>query len=429
MIPKKIPTLLGLALLAVLIGTIAFVSERFFRMPTAAFASDTPMETAVTNVTDSSLSVIWTTQRPTTGAVEIREPSGKKHVFFDERDVSAKALRKYPTHSVTVRNLTPATLYTFLILSNGRTFFDSGKPYQGETAPPIQTPTQGLGPAYGAVMIATNQPADGALVLLTIEGSQLLSSLVKPSGSWLIPLNLIRTQDLTRYLTPAGRMTETLTVSFNGQTTSAVTDTFNDSPVPTMIIGKSYDFRKQQAEGNSLLADQATSPKTAAVLGDQTGARPSSFTVTLASPNDGASFTTMLPLIEGTGVPGKLVAITIGITQPVSGSTTVGADGMWRFTPPVPIPQGKQSVTVTTQNTSGQPVAITHAFEILKSGSQVLGSATPSATLAPTPFFTPAPTSTLAGQPVPVSGSPLPTLLLIVLGLVLVTGGAVVFVK
>ena len=409
--PTKIPTLLGLLLLIVLVGGISIASERFFRTATTASGSIQPKNSTITNATDTSLTGVWTTESPATGVVELTGPDGKKQVFFDNK--------KYLAHSITGRNLSPDTSYAVTILSNGKTFQDAAGPL-GRTAPTLPLPTSGLGPAYGTVFTANNQPAEGALVLLTVEGSQTLSTLVTPSGSWMIPLNLLRTSDLTRYITTATRMTEQLTVTFDGQASTAITDTLNDSPVPMMILGKSYDFRKQQAKN----ADGAPiAQEFPAVLGDQTAANPTSFSVTLAVPLENSSLTTTLPLIQGTGVPGKSVAITLGISNPVSGLTTIGTDGMWRYTPESPLAPGKQSVTITTQNANNQPVAVTHIFEILKSGTQVLGTATPSGEL--TPAFQPTPTSTAAGKPVPVSGSILPTILIIFFGALLLTGGAV----
>ena len=417
----------GILLLVFLVGGIA-VAERLFRQPTTASGSVTPTNVTIANVTDSSFNVTWTTQFPATGAVEAQSANDKKRVIFDERDTDARSVKKYTTHSVTVRNLAPDTSYGVTILSAGKPMRDAGKPYPGRTAPTVAPVTAGLEPAYGMVTTATGAPADGALVYLTLEGSQTLSTLVKPSGSWMVPLNLVRTQDLSRYLALTERMTENITVVFNGEQTAAVTDTLNDAPVPTMIIGKTYDFRKVQADsgatGAAPLAD--TFSQTPTVLGSQTAPQPNTYTVTLAAPAQGASLPTTLPLVQGTGVPGKTVTVTVGITNPTTGTTTVGTDGVWRYTPPSPLSAGKQSVTVTTQNAEGKPVAITHTFEILKSGTQVLGVATPSATLAPT--FTPAPTSTMAGQEVPISGSPIPTLLLLILGALLLTGGAVALV-
>ena len=63
--------------------------------------------------------------------------------------------------------------------------------------------------------------------------------------------------------------------------------------------------------------------------------------------------------------------------------------------------EGKQSITITTTDQHNQTKALTHTFEILKSGTQVLGDATPSATLVPTPTIdsTPTPVTTLSGEP------------------------------
>jgi hypothetical protein len=67
----------------------------------------------------------------------------------------------------------------------------------------------------------------------------------------------------------------------------------------------------------------------------------------------------------------------------------------------------------------------------MKSGTQVLGDATPSATLTPenTPIVTISPTpettpeSSLSGEPPPTSGNELPTIVLILLGIGLSIGG------
>jgi hypothetical protein len=218
----------------------------------------------------------------------------------------------------------------------------------------------------------------------------------------------------------------------------ALTDTLNDSPVPNMSPGGTYDFRNLNAKA----------PGLSAVLGTTT-TKPTNI-VSLVIPADGAAVTTTLPLIQGTGVVGKTVALVLGITHPIGDTTIVGPDGVWRYTPKQPLAAGKQSVTVTTANIQNIPVAITHTFEILQSGTQVLGDATPSATPtdtttpSPTDTLTPTPTttpdlsasisatpdeSTLAAQPVPTSGYDLPTILLLVLSVGLILGGGIVLIQ
>jgi len=73
-------------------------------------------------------------------------------------------------------------------------------PYKIHTGQLLTTASGNLEPAYGTIVTDNNQPVSGALVYITLEGGQTLSTISKPSGTWLIPLNLARTQDLTSYL-------------------------------------------------------------------------------------------------------------------------------------------------------------------------------------------------------------------------------------
>jgi hypothetical protein len=439
-IPTKFPTVIGLFLLLAIIGTIMFV-ERMVRAPSDASGSQEPTSIHFTNVSDTSFAVSWVTQVPASGTLLVSAPGKSNQIYYDERDQTGK-LGKYTTHMVAIRDARPSVDYTIKVMSNGSAYENSGKPYTLRTPEALPANTNGLEPAYGTIKRMDDQPAEGALVYLTLEGGQELSVLTKPSGLWLIPLNQVRTADLTSFLPTLERMGESIVVHFDGEETTAMTDTLNDSPVPEMTPGKIYDFRRQQAKttGNAPLALRPlpvsttaptnTLPVGAAVLGQ---AATHTFPVTLTAPAEGSAIPSTLPLIQGTGFPDKFVGLTIGITQPISGSVKVAQNGVWSFTPPKPIPPGKQSVTISTVDSAGKPVAITHSFTILKSGTQVLGDATPSATLtdtpSPTPNEVPVPTSTLSGVPPPKSGNELPTILLLLLGIGLFAGGAVAVIR
>jgi len=426
----RIPTIVGILLVLSVIGIIAFF-EWFEKSPTSASGSIVPVNIQLTNISDTSFSVVWVTGLPATGVVSVSSGKLAPMTYVDDRDTNGK-LNRYTTHMVTVRSLTPSTQYAFRLLSNGKSFTNNGSPYSISTASIIQSGTSGLEPAYGIINDTKGSPLSDAIILLTLEQGQVLSTLTSASGSWLIPLSLARTLLLDRYIDGSERRTETIRVVWNDQEASAITDTLNDSPVPTMVLGKTYDFRKQQAMGKS----------TPSVLGDTTITKPATAkTIDLHTPAQHASLSTNRPLIQGTGVAGKKVTIVLGIVNPVSGTTTVGADGIWKYSPSVSLPQGKQSVTATTTDQRGKPVAFTHTFTILKSGTQVLGDATPSATLTPT--FTPTPiasdqatptatlpplpTETLTGEPVPTSGTTLPTFITLIMGFGVLASGIFLF--
>jgi hypothetical protein len=432
-IPTKIPTLLGLILVIIMVSVIAVGSETFLQTRTRASGSIQPANVTISNVSDTTFTVSWTTPQSATGALSV---TGR--VLFDDQDT--KIQEKYTSHIVTFRGATAGTSYDVTIISDGKKSLDGDKPYTIRTAPALTTASGNLEPAYGTIIHADKSPVKGALVYVTLDGSQTLSAITKPSGTWLIPLNLIRTQDLSSFLPVTERMNVNLTVTGNGLSTTAITDTLNSSPVPDMMLGKTYDFRKANAKtpGAPIAlnpASPAGNKSPPAVLG--TSSVKAANTVTLTIPAQGAALPTTLPLIQGTGIPGRTVSIVLGITRPVGGSATVGSGGLWSYTPVKPLSPGGQSVTITTKDANNKAVAITHLFTIFKSGTQVLGDATPSATLTPTITLppvasdtaTPTPESTLAAQEVPTSGNTLPTIILLLLGIGLMMGGGVALIK
>ena len=409
---RKMPTLIGLLIAALLVGAVIYFGERV-PLISALFAKNgvTVQNIEITNISDISLTVSWTTQSLVVGDVLVSGGSITNRVALDDRDSPTK---KSPTttHHVTIRDLSPDTRYQVTLRAGGK---NAEGPTQsvatGPTLPPNGDNT--LGPAYGSITTQEDQPAEGALVYITVEGGQQLSTVVTPSGSWLIALNRLRRTDGTAFLPVVDRMTEEIVVRRNqSEDALAITDTMNDSPVPVMTIGKSYDFRKQQAQGS----------KQTAVLGSSAPNQP---TVALIAPANGAAIPSSKPLIHGTGIAGNTVVLTLGITNPYSDTTIVGRDNIWRYTPKKPLGIGKQSVTMSTEDKLGKTIAVTHLFEILKSGTRVLGEATPSATLNISPIASPSPTSTLSGEPLPTSGSLLPTLIVLFIGIGLVISGTV----
>lgn len=386
---RKIPTLIGLLLVGVFLVLFRFAFDRINPIFSKATGSIAPQQVTVTNVSDTSFTVSWITGAPSLGSIKL--DSVKTPYIEDQTSASH-------THHVTVRNLKPETSYTFRL---------GGKRYDVRTAPQLAGLGTTIEPAYGQVANPSGEPAEGAIVYLTLSGGQMLSTLTKQGGTWVVPLNRARTADLTSYITGNERIDETIFVRGADGEARALTDTFNDNPVPAITIGKTYDFRKIQA----------AAPKLPSVLGTSTQE------VSITKPVTGATLPSNLPLFQGAGVPGNQALIVIGITNPVSDTFLVGEDGIWRYTPPKPLQPGKQSVTITTSDAQGKTIAITHLFEVLKSGTQVLGEATPSATLEPTP------TATLAGEPIPETGSSLPLIIMLILGTGLIGSGLVSYAR
>ena len=453
-IPTKLPTWMGILLVIALVASIILFTEKMLRAPSMASVSEKPLNVRVTNITDTMFTVTWTTSSPSQGTLTVTSGIGKNTTHFDERDKTGK-LGKYLTHSFSIRNATPETEYTFKPVSNGKTYLVDNKPYSTKTGASLPINDGTLDPAYGTIKTSSETPASDAIVYITIEGGQDLSTLTKPSGSWFMPLNQSRTADLTTFLPIVERMNEQISIVSGEEITTAISDTLNDSPVPDMSLGKQYDFRRQQAKTTSpanvalrpVTQTPATTPPsiaalplttTPAVLGVNTK---QNYAVSISSPKNNAAIPSTLPVFQGTGVPGKYIGLSIGFINAIHGSVKVQQNGQWSYTPPRQLNQGNQTVTASGLDSNGKPVAITHKFSILKSGTQVLGDATPSATLTPlaTPAFesptatpiyyetpTETPISTLSGSAPPTTGYGFPTLILIVMSFGLLAGGMVI---
>lgn len=448
--PTRIPTLIGILLLISVVGGIVYSVEKIFRTDTKASGSREPKQIRVTNISDSSLTVSWTTEIQTTGTLLLGTKGKSNKVYFDDRD-QAGILGTYSAHSVTVRGLTPDIDYLVTPLVNGKPHVLADTPITVRLASSLPLNTGGLEPAYGTIQNEDGTPNGDSIVYLTIEGGQELSALSKPSGSWIIPLNQARTQDLSSYLPVIERMNESMQIYSGEKQAMVSTDSLNDSPVPEVMLGQQYDFKRQQAKKPNSIATAlrpvtpspspiitqtqvAAVPTNSTVLGDTTQ---KIYTVSITEPKNNSAISSTLPFITGTGIPGKFVGISIGMTNPTHGSVQVASNGIWSYTPKQNLAPGKQSVTISSVDTKGKTVAITHTFTVFKSGTQVLGDATPSATLTPestmtsTPTMdvTPTPDSTLVGTPPPVSGNELPTLILLILGFGLITGGSLALLR
>lgn len=59
------------------------------------------------------------------------------------------------------------------------------------------------------------------------------------------------------------------------------------------------------------------------------------------------------PTFSGTGNVGDLITVYLNGTPPLQGTTTVGADGTWSFTPPAPVTPGTYQVTLTATDPAG----------------------------------------------------------------------------
>lgn len=437
----KIPTLLALLFLLLGVGGGVVLIKRGPDWFAGAGPEALPKQVKVTNLTESSFTVSWVTDGPTNGFI-LYGTSDPTLTAADDREQLSAQPGTFLTHHITVKGLNPATNYFFRINSSGKTFDNNGQPYKISTAPAISGEVPANDVAYGIVVDQNGAPAEGVIVYLSLANASPLSALTKASGSWLIPLNLARTNDLANWA-PYDQEASTEEIFAQGGvagTATAVAVTKYDSPLSTITLGQSFDFRQAPVE------DQGELPTPTPSVGEsgfstEEGGLTSSLRV--INPTQGEDLASQRPEIFGTGPAGEELTITIESPQIYSGKVLISEDGTWNWTPPSDLTPGDHTLTVSLPN--GEK--ITRWFTVLaaEGSNEPAFTASPSATLTPTltptstpslkltltptPTLSPTPTSTSSGRTslpstesgVPQPGNLTPTILLAIMGIVMIS--------
>lgn len=423
---RRVPTIV--AILVLLIGVVAGVVlvNKGSSLFGQASPGVTPQQIKVTNMSEDSFSVSWITDSPTIGLIQYSTGNAASLTARDDRDQVSGPSKEFLTHQVSVKGLKPATVYNYKIVS--------GEEHQVTTAPQFQGQVPVNDVAYGMVTDKNGSPAEGVIVYLNLANATSLSTLTKGSGSFVIPLNLARSTDLTAFAT-YDKEASILEIFFQGGQSgvaTAVATTKDDSPLPSISLGKSYDFRVGVPKEQKETATNASS--SSKFLVEEVSA-PTSSDLKITNPSSGEELNTAQPEIFGTGPAGENLTIVVNSTTTLSDEITVDANGAWSWVPPSGLAPGEHTVTVSASD--GRKVS--RFFTVLAAGTSDLPSftSTPSATLTPsvTPKLsltsTPNPTPTTISRtslPSTASGVPkpgvlTPTLFLSIMGIVLISLG------
>jgi hypothetical protein len=213
-------------------------------------------------------------------------------------------------------------------------------------------------------------------------------------------------------------------------TSSAITTTTNDNPVPDIILGQAHDFR---VAGTNKIAEETTvaGPTTIATESG-TIAKKSGFAldplvamatpsgeVTLENPSmDGEVLNATQPAFIGSGPMGMILDIEIHSDETYTGTATVNKLGEWEYMPPIGLTPGEHTVTINYLDSSGEKQTITRNFVIAAAGESEIPAitATPSGEAARTKM-----PSTASGVPKPGGGEI--SLLIALTGIGLIIGG------
>lgn len=390
----KIPTIAGLLFLLVV---VVFFARLFSSLSLPSKASKKIIKRLeIASLTPSQTVIFWQTENKESGWVVYGERNNQlNQIAFDERDLPNQK-GKFINHYVTLKNLHESQNYFFKIVSDNKLVSNSGELPFTLTTPKNNGGVKNNLPIYGKVVGSNNNPIENAVVLAALSDSYLLSALSKPTGEWLIPLNILIEKNSLKSKTP--KKNEELKIEIigeNGETTNIITSVDLGSPLPqTVVIGKNYNF----LTGNDVLSAITSS-----------GQEEEKREIDIIYPQENAAIPGYTPIIKGTAIPNQEVMVDVRSDKIYSSRVTAGNDGLWKLVIPEKLALGEHLIILTARDRLGRDVKIQRKFIIVANEgneAKVLGLATPSATVTTGPTNIPTATPIKVASPsAPVSGS------------------------
>lgn len=401
---KRIPTLLGLFLLGGGLMIASYLVNNGQLFITQASPDYTPENIRVTNLTDTSFTVSYTTSEPATGSLSYHTGNEGNEVALDDRDQPTGTPKAYRTHHITVKNLEPQRSYTYTITSKDKTFLDTGdKPFTVTTLTPLTETPPSQQPIVGKVIVPDTSSTEDVLVFLVSENAQVLSVLPKQDGSFVLPLNSLRTHTLDSYLALDDSSVISMLITNAEQSSNVKLLASQINPVPPITLSQHYDFTTtaQPAETNSFASEAANLESFPSFSANEASPqRVNTIDPEILTPDSNEAFNDQQPSFRGVALPGEDVEILIQSENEIAATIQADANGEWSFRPDSQLEPGQHTITIRTRNAEGIIETLTRSFTVHAAGSQFIEPS-----VSPTE---PTPTPTVA-TPTPTLEPPTPT--------------------
>lgn len=443
---SKIPTIVGVIVL--LISTFAGVfllgMKQVFRI--GADASTSPKDIRVTNISDVSATITWTTSKKTVGFVNWGESASS----LNKIEKQSRPDEKTGVHSVSLSGLKENTTYFYKINSDGNGFDNNGIPWEFTTGPSLGINKENI-VISGSVITASGSPEKGSLIQVNI-GGYLLSSVSSDNGTFVFKLGGVRTQDLQSYAKIDEKQTllQVSVVSESGEVASVQIFPQSAKPIPPIILGQVQDYRNLEPSlGGQIPSANLNLPnnvlKQSKINVSAPTGSPTPTSVILESLKEGEIITSTKPAFFGRGPAGESITITVK-SDPIIQTLQIAKNGTWTWSPPVDLAAGPHSVTISWVDSGGITRTVTRNF-IVQAGEVPAFVATPSQTLSPsasptatamatstpkvtaTPKITstPKPTATASAAPLPDTGSINTTILMSIMSIAVILFGLAIW--
>lgn len=395
---KKIPSLLGIILIIIGIGATTILVKQEGLFSIKANPSQEPKDVRISNITDNSFTVSYWTIDDTTGVLNYGNSQSFGQSGLDDRDQESGNVINHKIHNITVRNLNPTTKYYFAIISGKDTYTNNSIPFEVTTGSPINTNPLQQDPMTGKIILPTGNTPKEAILLLTTENAQIISTLVKKDGTYILPLNSLRNNDLSSYFKLGEDQIIKLLVFGDNLTSNVILSANQIRPVPTITLSSNFDFTSSKTPVASSSATTQSFPSfSSSTLDNIASSEPK-----IITPLKDQGFSDQQPQFKGTTSPNETVEIIIHSDEQIKTQVQADSKGNWTYRPDAKLSEGQHTITIVTKNAAGVLKTITQSFVVYASGSQIEGavvSPIPTQILTLTPTIEPSLTITPSLEP------------------------------
>ncbi len=399
---KKIPTLLGLFIILLGIVATTFLTKNTQLLQTNASSSTQPKNVRITNITDSSFSVSYSTDAQVSGSLNYGKDKNFGQSALDEKSQQTGNVGNYFVHSITVKNLNPLTKYYFTILSGQQAYTTNDLPFEITTGPPLTPEANQKLVLKGQIKLLDGTVPTEAIVYVTGDNSQVLSSLIDANGNYQISLAQMRNLDLSSFYSFNENSVVKILAVGNLVSSNTVLYYSQSEDVPLIILSKDYDFRAtstQEASPSAAFENLSSLISTPAAIQK---------TPKIIAPQKDQGFSSQQPLFKGEGLPNQNVKIIIHSDEQIQTTVTTDNSGSWNYKPDSTLSPGNHTITIVTKNASGILQTITQSFVVYAADGDVTPTITPTPTITAdeiTPNSTISATPTDTEKPLPPTGN------------------------
>lgn len=401
---KKLPSLLSIVLVSVSLVTISWLSGNIILFGTKAATANVPKNVQISNISDSSFTVSYTTDEKVFGTIAYGKDKNLGGVGIDDRDQLLGKPVAHRVHHITVQGVNPSTTYYVSIASGDETFMNNKDFYHVTTAPPSLDKPTAQPPLAGKVTLDDGSIPNEAIAYVKTDSSQLLSTVLKPDGSYLIPLNSMRKVDFSSYVAFSPLTKLDIQIISPTLQSSLSTLAGQANPVPLIILSKNYDFSLEDrfsafSASDSATASDSASPADSPGLPDIVDTTIVT-TPQITTPKEAQTFTDQQPRFSGKTIPNADVEVIINSGTEQRATVQSDGYGNWSFRPSTPLDAGNHSITINSPDADGFMQQITNSFTVYAEGGQFIEpSVLPSVSPTARPTSIPRPTTQPTTQP------------------------------